>query len=157
MKIGIANDHHGVHLKQVLTNYLESIGYTIVNYGADCEYVHDFGSTKTAGVDFPLYASKLAKGILNKEVEYGIAICGSSVGVTVTMNKFKGIYCGRVINEIEAFDAKNHDDINCLAFGQDIDDDMVCKVLKKFLETDFSGEERYVRRLNMIKDIENNG
>ena len=81
MTIGITNDHRGVNGKQILTEYLTALGYNVVNYGTN----------STISADFPDYAKKLGEGILNKEVELGVAICGTGIGMSIALNKMKGI------------------------------------------------------------------
>ena len=81
MKIGITNDHRGVNAKQFLTEYLKELGYDITNYGTDTE----------DAVDFPDYAKKLGDAILKNEVDLGIAICGTGIGMSIALNKMKGI------------------------------------------------------------------
>ncbi len=146
MNIGITNDHRGVEAKIFLTNYLESLGYNIINYGTD--------STEPA--DFPDYAKKLGNGILNKEVEYGIAICGTGIGMSIALNKMKGIYCAKVSQVSEASLSKAHNNANVIAISEEMDRNMMKEVIKTFIETPFSNIDRYVVRNNKIKDIENN-
>jgi len=67
MKIGIATDHRGVEIKQELTKYLEELGYTVINYGTD----------SSESVDYPNYAFKVGEAVVNKEVDFGVLICGS--------------------------------------------------------------------------------
>ena len=83
MKIGIANDHTGVELKKILIEHLNKQGYEIINYGTD----------ETTSFDYPLAGETLAKAVKNKEVDLGIAICGTGVGISLACNKVKGIRC----------------------------------------------------------------
>ena len=85
MKIGIANDHRGYNLKNELVKYLKSRGYEVIDYGSDTVY----------SVDYPDFAFKLCNGVVNKEVDFGIAICGSGIGINIECNKVNGI---RVLN-----------------------------------------------------------
>ena len=86
MTIGITNDHRGVKAKQFLSDYLTALGYAVIDYGTDVE----------EPADFPDYAKKLGLGILGKEVDLGIAICGTGIGMSIALNKMKGIYCAKV-------------------------------------------------------------
>ena len=104
MKIGITNDHRGVKKKQLLTNFLTDLGYTINNYGTDTE----------DSVDFPDYAYKLGRAIQNNEVDLGIAICGTGIGMSIVLNKMKGVYCAKVANVSEAILSKSHNDANVI-------------------------------------------
>ena len=75
MKIGITNDHRGVKVKQFLTEYLNALGYNVIDYGTDSE----------EPADFPDYAKKLGDGIINHEVDLGIAICGTGIGMSIAL------------------------------------------------------------------------
>ena len=147
MKIGIANDHRGVDAKEIISKYLIEKGYGVVNYGTD---------TKEA-VDFPDYAYKLGKGVLNKEVDLGIAICGTGIGMSIALNKMKGIYCAKVSKECEAVLSKAHNNANVIAISEETDKELMLSIIDKFVSTPFSNIDRYINRNNKIKDIENNG
>lgn len=147
MRIGIANDHRGVDAKEIISKYLIEKGYGVVNYGTD---------TKDA-VDFPDYAYKLGKGVLNKEVDLGIAICGTGIGMSIALNKMKGIYCAKVSKESEAVLSKAHNNANVIAISEETDKDLMLNIIDKFVSTPFSNIDRYINRNNKIKDIENNG
>ena len=147
MRIGIANDHRGVDAKEIISKYLIEKGYGVVNYGTD---------TKDA-VDFPDYAYKLGKGVLNKEVDLGIAICGTGIGMSIALNKMKGIYCAKVSKESEAVLSKAHNNANVIAISEKTDKDLMLSIIDKFVSTPFSNIDRYINRNNKIKDIENNG
>ncbi len=147
MRIGIANDHRGVDAKEIISKYLIEKGYGVVNYGTD---------TKDA-VDFPDYAYKLGKGVLNKEVDLGIAICGTGIGMSIALNKMKGIYCAKVSKESEAVLSKAHNNANVIAISEETDKDLMLSIIDKFVSTPFSNIDRYINRNNKIKDIENNG
>ena len=146
MKIGITNDHRGVETKFFLTNYLTGLGYNVINYGTD--------SVESA--DFPDYAKKLGDAILNNEVQFGIAICGTGIGMSIALNKMKGIYCAKVSQVSEASLARAHNNANVIAISEEMDKAIMKDVIKTFIETPFSNVDRYVIRNNKIKDIENN-
>ena len=146
MTIGITNDHRGVKVKQFLTEYLNELGYTVVDYGTDSE----------EPADFPDYAKKLGLGVLNNEVELGIAICGTGIGMSIALNKMKGIYCAKVSTTSEAALSKAHNNANCIAISEEMEKDIMKEVIKTFLETPFSNIDRYKIRNDKIKDIENN-
>ena len=144
MTIGIANDHRGVTLKQKLTNYLEKKGYNVINFGTDT----------TESVDYPDYALKLCEALNNNEIDTGIAICGTGIGMSIALNKMKGIYCAKVSNLSEAMLSKAHNNANVMAISSDLEDNAMDIVIK-FIETPFSNIDRYIKRNNKIKDIEN--
>ena len=145
MKIGICSDHRGIFLKARLVEYLEHQGLEVVDYGTD----------NVDSADFPEYAFKLGKGILKKQVVYGIAICGTGIGMSIALNKMKGIYCAKISNISEAVLCRNHNDANVIAISADISDELVKSMVDKFISSSFLGDEKYVRRINMIKEQEN--
>ena len=145
MKIGIASDHRGIFLKARLVEYLEHQGHEVIDYGTDL----------VDSADFPEYAFKLGNGILKKKVVYGIAICGTGIGMSIALNKMKGIYCAKISNINEAVLCRNHNDANVIAISADISDELVKSMVDKFISSSFLGDEKYVRRINMIKEQEN--
>lgn len=147
MKIGICSDHRGVFLKNNLIEYLEHAGHKVVNYGTDT----------SESADFPKYAFKLGKGIKRKEVNFGIAICGTGIGMSIALNKVKGIYCAKISNISEAVLCRKHNDANVIAISADIDDELAKSMVEKFITTEFLNEEKYIKRNNMIKEQEENG
>ena len=148
MKVGIASDHRGVFLKTSLIEYLRHQGYEVVDYGTE--------STDPDTVFFPEFASKLAKGILVGDVTRGIAICGTGIGMSIALNKFKGIYCAKVNSINEAVLCREHNDANVVALSADINLELAKSIMDKFLTTSLSSVERYSKRIRMIKDIEDN-
>ena len=146
MKIGITNDHRGVKAKQFLTDYLTELDYTVIEYGTDSE----------EPADFPDYAKKLGDAILSKEVELGIAICGTGIGMSIALNKMKGIYCAKVSTVSEAALSRAHNDANAIAISEEMDHELMKEVIIKFIETPFTNIDRYKNRNNKIKDIEKN-
>ena len=105
MKIGIANDHGGYELKFQLINKLEEKGYEIINYGSD----------NNERVDYPVYAFKLCQGVISKNIDFGIAICKTGIGMSIACNKVKGIRCAKIDNEIDAEYSKRHNNANVIA------------------------------------------
>ena len=147
MKIGICSDHRGYYMKRILVEYLEHEGYEIEDYGTD--------STESA--DFPEYASILGKNVVKKKVDRGIAICGTGIGMSIALNKIKGIYCAKVNNINETVLCRQHNDANVIAISADLDEELAKEIADKFLETSFLGDVKYKRRNKMIKDMEKNG
>ena len=146
MLIGITNDHRGVKAKHFLTEYLTALGYNVIDYGTDSE----------EPADFPDYAKKLGEGVLNNEVKLGIAICGTGIGMSIALNKMKGIYCAKVSTPSEATLSKAHKDANVIAISEEMDKEIMKDVIIKFIETPFSNIDRYKNRNNKIKEIEQN-
>lgn len=142
MKIGIANDHRGVNLKKKIMNYLHEKNILCVDYGTNSEESCDY-------VD---YALKLGNAINNKEVDLGILICGTGIGMSIAANKINGIRCARIVNSDEAKLSREHNMANIMAIGENIED--VFNVVDTFINTKESVEERHIRRVNKIMDIE---
>ena len=105
-------------------------------------------------VDFPVYAKKLGTAIQNGEVDLGIAICGTGIGMSITLNKMKGVYCAKVSNESEAILCKAHNDANCIAMSEELDEDLMLDIVDKFINTPFTNVSKYIRRNDMIKELE---
>ncbi len=142
MKIGIASDHRGYELKEYLKNNL--VGNEII----------DFGTNSCESVDYPDYGILLAEKVKNKEVEFGIAICGSGIGISIACNKVKGIRCSKVSTVKEAEYTRNDNDANVLALSSETKKKLALKIVRKFLETPFSNNERHLRRIEKIKKYE---
>lgn len=145
MKIGITNDHRGLVLKQTLTNYLENKGYNIIDYGTDSD----------DSADYPDYAFKLGKSLQTKDIDLGIAICGTGIGMDIALNKVKGIRCAKASNEEEAILARSHNDANALALSAKISSDIAKDIVDKFINTNFSNDKRHIERIQKIKEYEN--
>ncbi len=144
MRIGIANDHRGFKLKQKLAKYLINRGYNVVDYGTDSD----------KSVDYPDYAIKIGKGIQKKEIDLGLVICGTGIGISIATNKLKGIRCAKVCSVREAKMAKSHNDANVIAINGNMCFLIAKRIVNAFIITDFSNEERHIRRINKIIKIE---
>ena len=140
MKIGIATDHRGVEIKQELTKYLEELGYTVINYGTD----------SSESVDYPNYAFKVGEAVVNKEVDFGVLICGSGIGMSIACNKVPGIRCAKVNDTLEAKVTRIDNDANVIAVGSRLPMGELKEILKVFLETEHPKEERHDRRIGLI-------
>ncbi|MGI6324924.1 MAG: ribose 5-phosphate isomerase B [Bacilli bacterium] len=144
MNIGIASDHRGYKLKEKLTKYLMKKHYNVINYGTD----------SIESVDYPDYAIKIGDGINKKEIDLGIIICGTGIGVSIVCNKIKGIRCAKVNNIKEAKMARAHNDANVLAIGSDLWLITAKDIVDAFINTPFSNEERHINRIAKITKIE---
>lgn len=142
MKIGIANDHHGVELNEKLTKYLTSIGYDVVNYGP----------LNSEPVDYPIYAFKLGEAVVSKKIDYGIVICNTGIGVSIACNKVKGVRCAKVNNEWEAKMTRLDNDANVLALSSKLSFEEMKEIINVFLTTEYSNAERHNRRNEMVNN-----
>ena len=142
MKVGIATDHHGIEIKQELTNYLKELGYDVVNYGTDTKEM----------VDYPLYAFKVGASVVNKEVDFGVLICNSGIGMSIACNKVKGVRCAKVNDTWEAMMTRRDNDANVIAVGSRIAMDELKEIIKTFLTSEYSNIDRYNRRIEMVNN-----
>ena len=142
MKSGIAHDHRGVNLKKKIMNYLHEKNISCVDYGTDTEDSCDY-------VD---YAVKLSDAVKDREVDLGILICGTGIGMSIAANKVDGIRCARVVNSDEARLSREHNMANMMAIGENTEN--VFDVVDAFINTKESTEERHLRRVNKIMNIE---
>ena len=142
MKICIANDHRGVKRKKELVRFLEKQGYEVINLGTD----------STESTDYPLYAFKLGKIVANKEADFGVLLCRTGIGMSIAANKVKGIRCAKVNTIEEAKLTRIDNDSNVIAIKYNISILKSKKLLKGFIETETSMDERHVRRRNLINN-----
>jgi RpiB/LacA/LacB family sugar-phosphate isomerase len=146
MRIVIGADHAGFLLKQCLIIYLKDMGYEVI----------DIGTHNTDPVDYPDIAEKLSLEILENRAERGIILCGSGVGASVAANKLPGIRASNCQDFYSAHQGVEHDDMNVLALGaRVIGNELAKDLVHAFLTAKFLGEERHLRRLNKIKELEN--
>jgi len=141
MKVGLASDHGGYELKEKLKKYLIKEDYEVV----------DYGTNSLESVDYPDYAHKLCKGINNKEVDYGVAICSTGIGISIACNKVKGIRCAKVDNVKEAKLTRLDNNSNCLALNGSMPTYLAKDILDIFLNTEFSNLERHIRRIEKLE------
>ena len=144
MKLSIASDHRGVEVKKELITYLKSLG---------CEVV-DYGTNSTESCDYPVYGEKVARAVAAGEVEQGILICGTGLGISLAANKVKGIRAAVCSEPFTAKMARAHNNCNILAFGARVVGAELAKMMvETWLDTEFEGG-RHQRRVDMITAIE---
>ena len=146
MKIGIAADHRGYETKEQIKEYFKN-KYEIIDYGTNSK----------ERVDYPKYGIKLGEEVRDKEVDYGIAICGSAIGISVACNKVKGIRCGKINTVEEAIHARENDFINIIALsGEGTPLETNIKIIEAFLSTkENTSDPVYQERVNQITRYEN--
>jgi len=145
MKIGIANDHHGVEIKQNLINFLSNKGYNVVNYGTD-------GSEM---VDYPDYAFKIGEEVANKNIDFGILLCNTGIGMSIACNKVKGARCAKVSSIYEAEMTRRDNDANVIALSTRMDIKNLEEIIDKFLTSEYAKIDRYKRRVDKINNYGN--
>ena len=146
MKIGIAADHGGYELKEKLRSWLLSLGHDIKDFGAN-----ELNNTD----DYPDFVIPMARAVANKEVERGIAVCGSGVGASVAANKIAGARAALINDHFSAHQGVEDDDLNILCLGGRVAGNMLAQELvQSFLTARFTGEERHLRRLQKVQQLE---
>jgi len=144
MKIGLGSDHGGFELKEYIKEYFEREGI---------EYV-DYGTYSTESVDYPDYGKKLAEAVVSGEVDRGIAICGTGIGISIACNKVKGIRCALCSDTYSARMSVEHNNANILALGgRVLGKDLAIEIVSTWLKAKFQGG-RHERRINKISSIE---
>ena len=144
MRIGIANDHVSVEMKQQVVAYLKEKGYDVVNYGTD----------STESCDYPVYGEKIGHAVVSGEVDFGIAICGTGLGISLAANKVHGIRAAVCSEPYTARLSRQHNNANVLAFGSRVIGIELAKmIIDEFLGAEFEGG-RHQRRVDMIMDVE---
>ena len=144
MKIGFASDHRGYKLKNILIDYLKSKNYEVTDYGTYSE----------EKADYPDYAFELGKNVVEKNVDFGVAICGSGIGISIACNKVRGIRCAKVVSKEEVIATRTDNDSNIVAFGESLPVEEAKEIIELFFNTPCSMEEKHVRRRNKIKEYE---
>jgi ribose 5-phosphate isomerase B len=144
MKLAIGTDHRGFELKEKIKKYLEDKKYL----------VKDFGTNSNDSVDYPDFGKYVGESVSSKESDFGIAICGSGIGVCIASDKVKGVRSVNVNTESLAEMSRRHNNANVICLGSDfIDFDTAVKYIDIFLNTKFDGGERHERRLKKIDEI----
>ena len=140
--IGIGSDHGGFALKGAIIRHLEERGL---------EY-KDFGTYSEASCDYPEYGRAVAEAVAKGECDRGIIICGTGIGISIAANKVKGIRAAVCGDCFSAQATREHNDANVLALGaRVIGEGLALKIVDTFLDTEFSGDVRHVRRIAKIE------
>ncbi|WP_251861387.1 ribose 5-phosphate isomerase B [Clostridium sp. Marseille-Q2269] len=144
MNIGIGNDHVAYDLKLEIIEYVKSLGHKVV----------DFGHDNTERTDYPIYGEAVANAVVNKEVDCGILICGTGVGISISANKVNGIRAVVCSEPYSAMLSKQHNNTNILAFGSRVVGSELAKmIVNAWLNAEFE-HDRHTKRVEMIKSIE---
>ena len=143
--IALGSDHGGFDIKQVVIEHLKERGI---------EY-KDFGTYDKNSCDYPIFGKAAAEAVANCECEKGIVICTTGIGISIVANKVKGVRCALCSEPHSARLTREHNDANVLAMGGAlIGPDMAIDIVDTFLDTEFSGLEKHVRRIGEITDME---
>jgi ribose 5-phosphate isomerase B len=146
MKVAVAFDHRGVKLRERVLGELGALGHEIVDLGTDTDAVR---------IDYPVKAREIGEAILDGDAERGVFVCGSGVGAAVAACKLPGIRAAICHDVYSAHQGVEHDDMNILCLGSEvIGPELAADLVRTFLGARFGGGERYVKRLEMIQDLE---
>lgn len=135
-KLAIGSDHAGFEAKEEARKELAALGFEVV----------DKGTSSLESVDYPDFAAAVARAVVSGEVERGILICGSGIGISIAANKIRGARAALCWNEETARLAREHNDANILCFGgRFIPTEEAVQMIRRFVETDFAGGRHQVR------------
>lgn len=141
-KIGIASDHGGFDLKELLKKALME--------KAECT---DYGTNSSDSVDYPDVIGSACKRLLSGEVSRLVVLCGTGIGASITANRFPGIRAALVHDEFTAEMSRRHNDSNVLVLGgRVLGPDLALRILDKWMITEFEGG-RHERRINLIEEV----
>lgn len=144
MRIAIGNDHAATELKFVIADYLKELGHEVINFGTD----------GTESCNYPEYGERVGHAVADGEVDCGVLICGTGVGISIAANKVKGVRAAVCSDCATARLVKEHNNANIIAFGARIVGAELAKdIVKAYLEAEFLGG-RHQTRIDMIHEIE---
>ncbi len=145
MKIAIGNDHAAGELKTQIMELIDGMGHELIDVGAP------IGEP----IDYPIPGMRVGRLVAAGEADLGVLICGTGVGISLAANKVKGIRAAAVSDTASARLIREHNNANVIAIGARIVGSELAKdIIRTFLTTDFSGEERHQRRIDIISQLE---
>lgn len=145
MKIAIAADHGGFILKEKLRARLAGMGHEVA----------DFGTESTESCDYPEFAQAVGQTVADGQAHRGVLICTTGIGMAIAANKISGVRAAPAQSEDEVRMTREHNDANVLTLGaRYVDERRALELIRIFLETDFSGGERHVRRVAKLAQLE---
>jgi ribose 5-phosphate isomerase B len=146
MRVAVAFDHRGVKLRERVLEELADLGHDVVDLGA---------SDASVRIDYPVKAREIGEAVLSGAAERGVLICGSGVGASVAASKLTGIRAAICHDVYSAHQGVEHDDMNVLCLGSEVvGPELAADLVRTFLGASFGGGERYVRRLEQIRELE---
>lgn len=145
MRIVLGSDHAGFEMKQDLVAFVQKLGHEVL----------DVGTNSTAPVDYPDFAEAVGEAVRTKQVDRGILICGSGVGASIAANKLPGVRAGLCHDCYSAHQGVEHDAMNVLVLGSRvIAFELAHDLVERYLNAQFTDEERHVRRLGKVLNLE---
>jgi ribose 5-phosphate isomerase B len=146
MRVAVAFDHRGVHLREQVIETLSDGGHDVVDLGTDTDAVR---------IDYPDKARELGEAILRGDAERGVLVCGSGVGAAVAACKMRGIRAAICHDVYSAHQGVEHDDMNVLCLGSEVvGPSLAGDLVSTFLGASFDGGDRYVERLQKVEAME---
>lgn len=145
MRVAIGSDHAGFELKEHLKPLIAAAGHSVLDVGTD----------STRSVDYPDFAAAVGRAVLADRADRGIVVCGSGAGAAIAANKLDGIRCAQAADTYTAHQAVEHDDANVLSLAARVTGVAVAEeIVDAYLGAEFIRDERFVRRLNKVLEIE---
>ena len=145
MRVALGADHAGYALKETVKQWLADGGHAVIDLGTD----------STESVDYPDFAAAVGRAVVSGRADRGIIVCGSGAGAAIAANKLDGVRCAQANDTYTAHQAVEHDDVNVIALAARVIGEATAEeIVTSFLGANFIPEERYVRRLNKVLDLE---
>lgn len=145
MRVVVSTDHGGFPLKEAVVESIKELGHEVL----------DLGQFDKERSDYPDFAEKAGRALIKGEADRGVVMCGSGIGVSITLNKMKGIYAGLCENTYSAHQGVEHDDMNVLCLGGVVLGKELAKdIVKSFLNAQPINQGRYLERIKKYKKIE---
>ena len=149
MRIGFGCDHAAIDLKNELVEYMREKGYECVDYGTNYDEKGEI-----IKCDYPAKGREVGEAVVKGEIDYGVLMCGTGIGISISANKVPGVRAAVCSEPYSARLTKQHNDANIIAFGARVVGIELAKmILDEFFETEFEGG-RHEKRVKMISDIE---
>ena len=145
LKIAFANDHAALEMRPHLLEEMRRHKVEVLDLGTD----------ESASVDYPDFAQKACDLVVRGEADRAVLVCGTGIGISIAANKIKGIRCALCHDEFDAEMSRQHNDANALALrGRHFDPEMSRRILRVWLETPFTSDDRHDRRIGKIMALE---
>jgi ribose 5-phosphate isomerase B len=145
MTVAFGCDHGGFALKEEILAFLKGRRDTVL----------DMGTNSGEAADYAPYAQKVCERVNAGEADFGVLVCGTGIGMSLAANKIHGIRCAPVTDTFTAYATRSHNDSNVIALGARVTGPgLALDILEMFLDTPFSGDERHIRRIKQIMEIE---
>lgn len=145
MRVSMGTDHGGFELKEELKARLVAAGHDVIDFGTDSD----------ASVDFPDFVAPAARAVAVGEAERGIVLCGSGAGASIAAGKITGVRAATIHDVYTAHQAVEHDGLNVLALGgRVVGLELAWEIVEAFLGAEFSGDERHIRRVEKIIELD---